>query len=169
MTRLEEAARLSGFAAAHAVWCVSSGETLIPLILWSNEAGERNLERLVASTLEEWVVMQEERMAELAGVARYAVSAFDGFINDNGLRINTLFLTARVFNETGYRIKFGVSYAPKKLLKKLTVHPLRVLSSTAVDNNDLEQITTAFFDGVAEHPKGSELWRTRLVDASPQS
>lgn len=166
MVRLEEAARLAGFAGAHAVWCVSSGETLVPLILWSNESGERNLERLVASTFEEGVAKQEERMEALATVAQYAVSAFDGFINENGLRTNTLFITARAFNETSNWIKFGVSYTPKKILRKFAVHPLRILSSTDVDNSQMEQITNAFFSGVAEHPKGSKLWRTRSVGAT---
>ena len=41
------AARLAGFFAAHAIWSVSDGATLIPILAYTTESGERHMERLV--------------------------------------------------------------------------------------------------------------------------
>lgn len=48
---MEAAAQLAGFFAAHAVWCVSEGETLIPLLALEREDGTRELQRLVGKEL----------------------------------------------------------------------------------------------------------------------
>jgi hypothetical protein len=44
---MNSASELAGFFAAHAVWCVSDGETLIPMLAYTNENNERQMERLV--------------------------------------------------------------------------------------------------------------------------
>ena len=39
--------RLAGFFAAHAIWCVSDGETLTPILAYTTADDERKMERLV--------------------------------------------------------------------------------------------------------------------------
>ena len=41
------ASELAGFIAAHAIWCVSETDGLIPMIAFTTEDGQRKLERLV--------------------------------------------------------------------------------------------------------------------------
>jgi hypothetical protein len=45
---MKRMAELSGFFAAHAVWCVSDGEVLIPLVGYEMLEGKRVLKRMTA-------------------------------------------------------------------------------------------------------------------------
>lgn len=47
------ASELAGFFAAHAIWSVSDGETLIPMLAYTTEGGDRKMERLVGDDLDE--------------------------------------------------------------------------------------------------------------------
>ena len=40
------ASELAGMFAAHAIWCVSDGDTLIPMLVYTDENDERQMERL---------------------------------------------------------------------------------------------------------------------------
>src|SRR5262245_53817796 len=41
------ASELAGFIAAHAIWCVSDADGLIPMVAFTTADGQRKLERLV--------------------------------------------------------------------------------------------------------------------------
>jgi hypothetical protein len=113
---------------------------------------------MVAPQLEDCVAMLEERLESLATVAQFAVGAFDGFINADGVRTDTVFLTAREYNDAGDWVKFGVPYTPKKLLRKFVVHKLRLLDGIPLDDHEKDPIVDAFFSGVGEHSKGAAVW-----------
>jgi hypothetical protein len=45
-TAMITAFELAGLIAAHAIWCVSGGETLIPMLAFTDENEGRHMERL---------------------------------------------------------------------------------------------------------------------------
>jgi hypothetical protein len=57
---MEAATELAGFFAAHAVWSVSGGEILIPLIAYETADGKRQMNRLVAERVEEGAARGKE-------------------------------------------------------------------------------------------------------------
>ena len=57
------ASKLAGFFAAHAIWCVSDGETLTPMLAYTTENDERKMERLVVNDdLEASVAYGKEKL-----------------------------------------------------------------------------------------------------------
>ena len=61
---MQAAAELAGFFAAHAVWSVSDGDTLIPLVGYETADGKRQMNRLVADRLEEGAVRGKAWLAK---------------------------------------------------------------------------------------------------------
>ena len=49
---MESATKLTGFLAAHAIWSVSDGEMLIPMLGFETAEGTRYLHRFVAERVE---------------------------------------------------------------------------------------------------------------------
>src|SRR5215475_2021144 len=47
-TRMITAAKLAGFFAAHAIWCVCDGETVIPMLVYTTD-DEPTMERIIIS------------------------------------------------------------------------------------------------------------------------
>lgn len=61
------ASKLAGFFAAHAIWCVSDGETLIPMLAYTTADDERKVDRLVSDTVAASVA-DRKSLAGLAAV-----------------------------------------------------------------------------------------------------
>ena len=57
------ASELAGFFAAHAIWCVSDGDTLTPMLAYSTAEGERQMVRL---DVNEGVRVPEEELHQVA-------------------------------------------------------------------------------------------------------
>lgn len=75
------ASKLAGFFAAHAIWCVSDGETLTPTLAYTTEADERKMERLVHNDdLEASVAYGKEKLESNEMDATDAVLLYDGRI-----------------------------------------------------------------------------------------
>ena len=64
---MESAAKLAGFFAAHAVWCVSDGATLIPLMGVETSDGQRQMRRFMAERIEQGVQEGQDSLADKSG------------------------------------------------------------------------------------------------------
>ena len=64
------ASKLAGFFAAHAIWSVSEGETLIPMLAYTRESDDRTMERFVGDDLAQSVGEAKRKLA--AGGLPYA-------------------------------------------------------------------------------------------------
>ena len=60
---MEAATELAGFFAAHAIWSVSDGETLIPLVGYETTDGTRQMNRMVSERVEEGAARGKEWLA----------------------------------------------------------------------------------------------------------
>jgi hypothetical protein len=87
---------LAGFFAAHAVWSVSDGETLVPIYAYTDASGRRHLERLVAGTAEGSVDAGRKRLSENPDHAACAVLIFDGLVPLRDGKTDALILEAIV-------------------------------------------------------------------------
>jgi hypothetical protein len=57
---MERAVELAGFFAAHAVWSVADGETLIPLLAFQRTDGKQEFRRIEAEQLEDAVAQGKQ-------------------------------------------------------------------------------------------------------------
>lgn len=71
---------LAGFFAAHAFWCVSDAETLIPIFAYELWDGSRSMERMEDELFEDGVLYGKERLAKNPDSASRAVLIYDGYV-----------------------------------------------------------------------------------------
>ena len=93
--------KLAGFFAAHAVWCVSDGETLTPMLAYTTVDEERKLERLVINDdLEASVAYGKKKLGsnELGEID--AVLLYDGRIPIGKEKVDAIIIEIRYFHRT---------------------------------------------------------------------
>jgi hypothetical protein len=74
------AAKLAGFFAAHAIWCVSEGESLTPMLAYTTAKNERQLVRLVAEDFAASVTLGKQKLQSNDMDANDAALLFDGYV-----------------------------------------------------------------------------------------
>lgn len=154
-----ETARLAGFFAAHGIWCVSEGETLIPLLA-SEAAGERQMQRLVADRVEAGV-QQGQEMLECATEFDRAVLVYDGFVTLPQGKFDALLIDARKYGAPEAKLLMAVPFRSKTWRRRFAVFKPKFLeiSDPGVDPG---QISEAFFSGVDQHEEGCKVWDAAL-------
>ena len=163
MLTTHDAAELAGFFVAHAVWCVSDGETLIPLMGYLGAKGQRSMERIEAEDLEEAVARGREELEANAGHAAAAVFIYDGYVTLGGWRTDALIVQVRAY-ATGGRIQFAIPYRHAKHEEGFAVYRPKILDFAA-DEASVEAVAQAFFAGVGEHKQGSAIWEQHLDES----
>src|SRR6516164_5654991 len=91
------ASELAGFIAAHALWCVSDADGLIPMVAFTTEDGERTLERLVFDDAGDAIEHGRRRLEEDPLDANDGVLAYDGRITARGGKLDAIILEMRSY------------------------------------------------------------------------
>lgn len=161
---MELAANLAGFLTAHAVWCVSDGETLIPLMGCETSNGERQMHRFTADRIEEGVRQGQERLARnLEGVIRAAL-IYDGFITLPTGRLDALLIDIRDHSLPPRSLLMAVPYRPSSSPQGFAVHRPKFLSFAGPEP-DFQAVGSAFFQGVDSHDKAAPVWSRHLDES----
>lgn len=151
---------LAGFFAAHAVWCVSDGETLIPLAGAEAADGNRTLVRFEADRLEKGVAAGQKWLAENPDSVARAVLIFDGFIPLAGKRNDALLAQVRDFSLGGASATWAIPFRPASDPAGFAVHRPKLLANPSPD--DAARLGEAFWRGVGAHEKGAAVWNRHL-------
>jgi hypothetical protein len=106
------ASELAGFFAAHAIWCVSDGDTLIPMLAYTTEAGERNMIRLAGNDLAKSVEAGKQQLEANAMDATDAVLVFDGRIPVGDEKLDAIILELRAYFMPDSEVVIAVPYTP---------------------------------------------------------
>jgi hypothetical protein len=104
------AAELAGFFAAPAVWCVSDGETLIPMLAAELPSGERRMQRLADELLESAVETGKQWLADNREGADRAVLVYDGYLTLPTGKTDALFLEIRAYGKPPASLTMAVPY-----------------------------------------------------------
>ncbi len=158
---METTAELAGFFTAHGIWCVSEGETLIPMLAQRTRDGERSLERLVAARLEEGVAEGRRRLEANEDGVTHAVLVVDGFVTLDAGKTDALVIDARRFGGAPASLEMVVPYRSASSAEGFAVYRPKFVS---VDGEvpPLDILAEAFFRGVGGHDKGSQVWDDHL-------
>jgi len=158
------ALELAGFFAAHAIWSVSHGETLIPMLVYTSADGERTMERLVHDDLEAAVAYGREKL-QLNGMdAEDAVLLYDGRIPIGREKVDAIILEVRAYFSPGSEAIIAVPYTPK-ISGRFRVHKPKLVAWFKCEDFDVNEALRAFFDGVAKHKKGAKIWSDSLDES----
>ncbi len=155
---------IAGTFAAHAVWSLSDGETLTPMLAYTTEEDERRMERLVHDELGAAVEHGKQRLTSNDMDANDAVLVYDGRITIDDEKHDALILEMRAYFEPDAAAILAVPYTPKAS-GQFRVDTPKLLAWENCDDFDLEHAFSSFFDGVAGHEKGAAIWAQSFDDS----
>jgi hypothetical protein len=159
------ATKLSGFFAAHAIWCVSDGNTLTPMLAYITADDERKMERLVvADDLAASVAYGKKKLNSNEMDANDAALLYDGRITLGNEKIDAIIIEMRAYLSPDSEAIMAVPYTPKATGKFL-VHKPKLVAWKNCDDFDMNAALQSFFEGVDGHEKGSKVWNECLDES----
>lgn len=159
------ASELAGFFAAHAIWSVCDGETLIPMLAYTTADGQRKLERLVINDdLESSVAYGKEKLESNEMDANDAVLLYDGRILISKEKVDAIIIEIRAYFSPDSKAIIAVPYTPKAS-GKFRVHKPKLLEWKNCEDFDMDTALQVFFEGVDSHEKGVEIWNDSLDES----
>jgi hypothetical protein len=148
---------LAGYTAAHAVWSISDGSILIPILAYQARDGETEMGRLAAESVEQGVQAGMMWLEQNPEAVVRAVLIYDGYLDFDLGRMDAMFIEGRDYAAAGVTFRMAVPYRHAESKEGFAVYSPRFLSSGGEDLN-AEEFVAAFFQGIAEHEQGSALW-----------
>jgi hypothetical protein len=155
---------LAGFFAAHAVWCVSDGDTLIPLGAQLDGAGERHMTRFVSDRLEEGVKRGHEWLQSLPPDAKDAVLIYDGYVTLGNWRTDALMVEVQS-KMSAASLTMALPYRHAQDEVGFAVYKPKFMSHTGSGTPDYGALGEAFFRGVYQHEKGAKVWDAHIDES----
>jgi hypothetical protein len=165
MIDMISACELAGFFAAHAIWCVSTGETLIPMLAQESSDGERSMLRIEAGDLSVAVAQGKSRIESLGTEANFTALLYDGRIPLADGKSDAIIVEIRSYKSPDARVLMAVPYTPKAVFRRFRVHKPKLLQWENCESFDHEAAMVAFFNGVAAHEQGSAIWNKALDES----
>jgi hypothetical protein len=164
-TAVISTSKLSGFFAAHAIWCLSDGETFIPMLAYTTANDQRKLERLVVGDdLEASVALGKRKLQSNEMDANDAVLLYDGRIPVGTDKVDAIIIERRAYFSPDSEAIIAVPYTPKAA-GQFRVHKPTLLAWMNCDNFDMNAAFQLFFEGVDAHEKGSKIWNDSLDES----
>ncbi|MDT7789912.1 MAG: hypothetical protein QOF58_8331 [Pseudonocardiales bacterium] len=157
-----ETARLAGFFAAHGVWCVSEGETLIPLLGYQHADGEYGMDRLMFDDFAEGARAGQDALADGDPSWVGAVLVADGYIHLEQGRTDALIIEAVDYGPYRQSMQVAVPYRPAE--HGFAVHKPKFMDIDCDDPN-LGPLGEAFFVGAASHTEANAVWEAHLDES----
>ncbi len=155
---------LAGVVAAHAIWCLSDGDGLIPIVAFATEDGQRKMERLVYDDVGKAVEEARKRLQADPFSANDGVLVFDGRITIEGNKIDANILEMRSYAFPSAVASLAVPYTPASS-GRFRVHKPKLVEWDECDDFDLDAAFEAFFSGVDSHEKGAAVWSAALDES----
>ena len=154
--------RVAGFGLAHAVWCISDDEVLVPFLIQERD-GNRQLVRLASENLEDGVAEGRRRQRENPDEMELAVLFCDGYVKIDGPQSDAIIVEGFEYESGLHALSIYQPYRPGKAGAGFAVlRPkfdfLTPLLMTA------EQASQAFFEGLYDHQQGSRVWDACFVN-----
>ncbi len=158
---MERVVELAGFVAAHAVWSVSEGETLVPILAFQREDGHQEVRRIEADELQEAVVQGKDWLSKNPEAVSCAVLVYDGVIRLPSGNTDCLMLELSSYTPALQSLSIAVPYRHAQRPGGFGVHRPKFFTGKE-DSEYVRTVGEVFFRGVAQHEKGSALWGDHL-------
>ena len=155
---------LAGFFAAHAIWCVSDGDTLIPMLAYSTVDGERKMDRLVFDELKDAVAEGRNRLEVNEMDAIDGALLCDAMITLDDGKCDAIIIEVRSYFSLDSKAMIAIPYTPAGD-NPFRVHRPKILEWDNCEDFDLNAAFHAFFEGVANHEKGAAIWNESLDES----
>jgi hypothetical protein len=155
------ASELAGFIAAHAIWCVSDADGLVPMVAFTTEDGQRKLERLVTDDAGAAIEQGRRRLEDDPFSADDGVLAYDARITVEGGKLDAIILEMRSYAFPWAKAAIAVPYTPRSS-GRFRVHRPNLVEWERCEDFDMDAAFEAFFRGVDSHEQGAKVWKAAL-------
>lgn len=156
---MEQTAHLAGFIAAHAIWSVSDGATLIPMIGSVTVDAKQTLERLVMESAQQAVDLGRTQLAGNPRRVAHAAFAFDGYITLADGKTDAVFVEARGYGTVPpIELNIAIPYRNASA-STFAVYRPKIL---ALPKGDQKALLDAFWAGVDSHEEAAAVWAAHL-------
>lgn len=152
-----EAEEFAGFLMAHAVWSVSEGGTLTPMIGYVKD-GERTVLQLEGGDMQELVERGQAWMESNPEEADRAVFIHDGYVRLPTGRTDALVSYIREYRPP-MSLQIVVPYRNASS-GRFAVHRPKFQAFSGIP--DLAALGEAFFRGINSHEHGGRIWNENL-------
>ena len=156
---LSDTAQHAGFFAAHAVWSVCDGETLIPMLVYPSAEGKASMTRLVSDDSRKAVADAKENLSKVVADHGAAVLLYDTFVTLGSWRTDAILIESVA--ESG-RLVMAVPYRDAKSEQGFAVYRPKFIECP---QEQAEVLAELFFQGVGAHEKGNAVW-SKFIDQS---
>lgn len=159
-----EIASMAGYITAHGIWCVSEGETLIPILAYELPDGERVLQRVQADDLKDAVAVAQHALETNEPGAVRAVLVVDAYVNFEWGRSDALAVEAVEYGLTPWSMELAVPYQPLTDSTAFEVYgPTFFDVAGGLDDVDVAPVADSFFDGAESHSDAWAVWKAHQV------
>lgn len=159
-----ETARLAGFFAAHGVWCVSEGETLVPLLGYEHADGEYGMNRMMFDDYAEGARAGQDALEDGDPSWVGAVLVADGYIHLDQGKTDALIVEAVQYGPYRQTMQLAVPYRPAQDERGFAVHKPKFMNADC-DDPAFDAVAEAFFVGAASHTEAHAVWDAHLDES----
>lgn len=151
---------LAGYFLAHAVWSVSDGDALIPMVGHETQ-GKRGLVRFAGPELQEAATKAQQFVDANPQGATRACAIIDAFVTLGDRRTDALVVTAVRYAAPKRTLQVILPYRPAKAGQTFAVFKPKF---TQFDGEpaELDGAVEAFFRGVDGHAEAAKVWNAHL-------
>ncbi|AJQ95462.1 hypothetical protein [Gynuella sunshinyii] len=160
---MEKTLKMAGKFASHAIWSVSSGETLIPIVGYLKSDGSNFMERLVMDSIQA-ISLGEKKISELGTEILGAAFIKDGLITLETGKTDALIIDVRFSENNEQKLQFIIPYRNANHSEGFAVHRLKITKLEGFSEDVVGSISNAFFDGLESHKEGGKIWNEKYVD-----
>lgn len=162
LAAMRETARLAGYFAAHGIWSVFDGGTLVPLLGYEQADGSRGMDRFVFDDIAAAAQAGQDALeANRRGSAR-AVLVIDAYVQLGMGRTDALIAEAVEYGPARQWVKTAVPYRPRSAPGGFAVYRPKFIEVIGVNEPDYAALADAFFAGVDSHEQAAAVWNAHL-------
>ncbi len=159
---------MAGNFASHAIWNVSSGDTLVPIVGFLKGDGTHHMERLMMGSGEA-VSVGEIKINQLTDEHTGATFIKDGFVTLESGKTDALIVDVTFSDNSDKKVQFLIPYRNANHQRGFAVHRLKITKASGFESDDYGWISDAFFDGLESHEQGGKIWLEQYEDQAGES
>ena len=160
---MKEIYKMAGHFAVHAMWSVSDGETLIPILGFLNKKNEKMMHRLAYEDSEKAIKRGNDALENDDEDSKGVVFISDGYLNLNDEKTEALIVKIRGFNEYNTKCILALPYRHSSHEKGFGVHRPKLLEYPE-DKGDRDDNMNSFFEGIESHEQAYKVWSENYID-----
>jgi hypothetical protein len=160
---MQDTMKMAGEVASHALWSVSDGAMLTPLLGYLDSDRSRRMERIAMGSAQAVAYGSRKLEAPAPGTLG-TVFVKDGIVTLPTGRCDALIVTIGFSDDPAKRFELLVPYRNARHTDGFAVHRLKLTQKTGIADDQVEGLFDAFVTGLESHEQGGRLWKEKYVD-----